>query len=314
MANEVTNALLVSNGGREALMIVQNMLDQPVYDAADFRNLMIEMPWSLIGTATANITIDAAPGAFAAASSETSGGISNSAYTTSNYSLTIAPYRKQYQMSDLFALTGGVVDPGTLLRKLQQGEGLTYTDLLNALYPSITQSVSDTGQDLTVDDIYTAMFTLNAANVEIGAGMELVADLSPVHFNNFQASLRGETGAVQFRDDTQQMLMAKSIGYKGMWNGIAFYQCDSKASANSAADAVSCLFTRGAFKYTMGDASALAQANMIAPGNVLLASRSLVLELSRDASNGLSTAVGHMYPAVAIANATKAVKLVFGIS
>jgi hypothetical protein len=64
----------------------------------------------------------------------------------------------------------------------------------------------------------------------------------------------------------------------------------------------------------MGDAAALAQANMIAPGNILLASRSLVLELSRDASNGLSTAVGHMYPAVAIANATKAVKLVFGIS
>lgn len=310
MANELTNALLVTNGGREALMIIQTILDQPVYDPADLRNLMIEVPWNLVGTATGNVTIDAAPGAFAAASSETSSGISNSAYTTSNYSLTIAKYMRKYQMSDLFAVTGGVIDPRAVANKLLLGEGLTYTDLLNALYPSITQNVTDSGADLTVDDLYSAMFTLNAANVAHGPGMELVCDLSPVHFNNFQTSLRAETGAVQFRTDTQEMLMAKSLGFKGSWNGVQFYQSDSKTV--SSGDAISCMFTRGAFKYTSGDASRLAQSGMIAPGNLLLSSPGIVLELERDATNALSSAVAHMFPAVAIANATKAVKLVFG--
>lgn len=314
MANETTNALLVTNGGREALMIIQTILDQPIYDPADFRNLMVEIPWSLVGTATANITIDAVPGAFAAASSETSSGISNSAYTTSNYSLTIAKYMRKYQMSDLFGVTGGIIDPRAVANKLLVGEGLTYTDLLSALYPSITQNVTDSGADLTIDDVFSAMFTLNAANVANGPGMELILDLSPVHFNNFQTSLRSETGAVQFRADTQEMLMAKSLGYKGNWNGISIYQSDSKSSANSNADAVSCLFTRGAFKYTAGDASRMAAADMIAPGNLLLSTPRVVLELERDATNGLSSVIGHMFPAVAIANATKAVKLVFGIS
>lgn len=313
MANEATYSSFETNGGRVGALL-SALVDEALYDPTDLRVCMIQVPWDQIGSDTLDVAIDAAPGAFAANSSETSfGGTDPSAYTTSKFQLVPAGYTRVYQPTDLFALTGGPIDVERMARNLSLGVGLTITDMLAAAFPSITQNVTDTGVDMTVDDIYTGLFTLNLANVEVSAEQPAHAVLWNAHFNDFQASLRGEAGANQWTQQTADMLAAKGRGYKGRWNNVEFYQSDSCSSANAGADKVSALFGYGAYKYAIMPVRRIVDNRMIPAANIYMESEQLLIEIVRDGVNSMSKLVGHMYPAVSAANVTKACKLVFDL-
>ena len=305
MANEVTNATLVTNGGRLAEQL-NAALHQTVYDSTDLRAVIDMIPWMAgSGSATMSVTKLPAPGPAAAASSETSGGFSNSTYTTGEYQLTAARYGRQLTMSDLAGLTApaGGVDFPRLLQTLVQTEALTYTDLIAALFPSISASAGTTEVDLSVDNIFTAMATLELANVQ----GDYSCVLHGQQWADFRNSLRSESGAVQYRADTQGVLDIGAYGAKGSWGGINFWVSDSVVTANAGEDRAGCLFGAGAFAYRGAPVAALAP--IVSPYE-LLRGDTWFIEADRSHANGLTTAILNMYPAVAIAENARAVKIV----
>jgi len=293
MANEITHALLQTNGGQVASVLSPALVDQ-LFDPTDLRNLMSFVPWDVVGSDTLDVTQDVVPVAHAAASSETSGGQANTAYTTSKFSLAIARYVIQYQLTDLLGIAGGPIGIDQVANKISQSIGLTMTDLLCALFGSLSNSVGTTTVDLVVDDVYDADFQLTSSNV----GAERACVLYPEQINNFIESLRGETGTVQFQDATAEMLAAKGPGFAGRWKGIDFWQSDSVNAANTNADSAGAMFGPGCFSYTMGPASRILSAGHVATDDIIVNTGDFFIERNRDSTNGMSALIGNFYPAV----------------
>ena len=104
MANEITLATLVSNGGRIAKILGANVHINLFDSQIGLRRLLTY--YALSGpSATLNTTKLTMGYAAAAASSETSGGASNTLLSTGNFDLTAARYLLKMQPSDLFAMT-----------------------------------------------------------------------------------------------------------------------------------------------------------------------------------------------------------------
>lgn len=306
MANEIRHSTLETNGGQVASVLSALIVDQ-LYDPTDLRALMTFVPYDIVGSDTIDVTKDANPAAFAAATSEIAGGQANTAYTTSRYQLAIARYVLQYQITDLLGLAGGPVDLERVVAKINTGVGLTMTDLLAALFPSLSGSVGTSGVNLTVDNIFDADFSLNTNNAPGGRA----AVLHPVQINDLITSLRGEPGAMQWQDATAEMLESKGPGFKGRWNGIDFWQSDSVNTANAGADRAGALFAPGCWAYTLGPTSRLIQAMHLDPDDILLDAGGLVLiERSRDSTNGMTAAIGNFYPAAVEAEDARGIKIV----
>ena len=304
MANEITTTLLGTNGGLVASVLSDLVIDQ-LYDPTDLTSLMLRIPWSPSGSSTMDVTQDAVPGAFSAPTSEVDGSnIVNSAYTTSEFSLAPSLYARRYQLTDLLPIAGGPVNVERVAANLVAGVGLTMTDLLCALFGSLSNSVGTTTVDLSVSDIFDAVYQLNSSNVS----GNYAAVLYPQQFNDFQNSLRAEAGAVQFAPASEQMLAAKGPGFKGSWLNIDFYQSDSVGTANGGADSAGAMFGQGCFAYTLADPRV--KSGHIPAANTIMANEALILELARDSTNFMSSIVAQCYPAVVEAEDARGVKIV----
>jgi len=295
MADEVTHALLQTNGGQVA-SVLTDMVWQQLFDPTDLRQALVFYDMDgVTGSDTANVTKDAVPGAAAAASSETSGGQSNAAYTTANFGLTWARYVRQYQATDLLMINGGPIGMQRIVDKLNQSIGLTLTDMVCALFPSLANDVGPgSGNPLLVDSLYSAQFQLNSQSVP----GPYYTVLYPQQFNHFQASLRGEPGAVQFIPATADRLRLTGPGVKGDWNGATIIQSDSVTSVNGGADSSGAMFGYGCFAYTLRAWRRIMSSLMINPQDILADFGVGFVERNRDATNGMTTPILNLYPAV----------------
>ena len=302
MANEVTYASLISAGGRIS-PVLSDLLHVLLYDPTGLRALMVlTPPPNGTGAAGQNITKLTRGTVAAAASSETVGGGSNSVLTTTNFTITVARYYAKMQASSLMQMTGGPIDLGTILSILMETLELTLTNLLCALFQNIAGSVGTSGADLSVDDIFSAMFYLNLQNNP----SDLVCVLHPQQINDLQSSLRGETGPMQYRTDAQDLLRPVGVGFRGQFMGIQFYQSDSVETADAGANRAGCMFTMGAFRYCLG---APALDMMVNPADVIAATPEMWVERSRDADNDLSTFFVNFFPGTAEQEDLRAVRV-----
>lgn len=297
MANEITHALLQTNGGQVSSVLAP-MLVQRLFDATDLRALMqFHDLDGILGSDTVDVTQDAVPGPASAFSSETSGGISNSAYTTSKFSLTWAGYGRKLQATDLLMINGGPVQMQQLVNKLDQTIGLTMTDLLCALFTGLSNSVTapgGSGTAFTLDTAYDAMFQLNTSLVP----GNYAAVVYPKQWNQFVASLRTEPGSATFEAATPELLALKGPGFKGTWRGVEWYQSDSVPTANAGADSAGAMFGFGCFGYTIRDWRRLMNNMMISPDDILADLGAAFIERVRDADNNMTSAFLKFYPAV----------------
>ena len=62
MANEVTAAALIAEGGLVSEILSDLILEQ-LYDPTDLTSLMVRVPWNSGGSDTIRSTLDAIPGA-----------------------------------------------------------------------------------------------------------------------------------------------------------------------------------------------------------------------------------------------------------
>ena len=309
MANEITHALQQTNGGQVASILATDELIPQLFDATDLRPLMqFHDLDGLIGSDTVDITQDAVPQAAAAATNETTGGQANTAYTTSRFSLTWARYVLQYELTDLLTVNDGPVQLAQVLRNMNLSIGLTMTDLLTALFPAIANAVGATGVDLSIDNMYSAMFQLNSQSVP----GPYAAVLHPQQFNDFQTSNRGEVVSPLKDGGADSMLADLSgPGFKGTWNAVRLFQSDSVTLVNTSADRSGAMFGFGAFGYTIRSWRKIVGAPaMLDPGDVLADLGVAWVERNRDHTNAMSEGILNFYPAVVEQEDLRAVEII----
>ncbi len=167
---------------------------------------------------------------------------------TASVQVAIARQALRRSATDLFIGTGApgmAYDAATLAMDARNSIVLRRTGLVAALFSAVANTVGTTTVDLDVDDIRDAMFQLQTAR----NSPPFFCTLFPEQLNNFQQSLSGEGGAVQFEAATAGMIQAKGPGYAGNWHGIEFYSSDQVPTANAGADSNGCMWARGAFGY-----------------------------------------------------------------
>jgi len=299
MANEVTTSALASSGGLVA-EILAALVHEQIYDPTDLRAVCTRIPWTAGGSTTMAVTSLPAPAAYTAVT-ETSAA-ANSAYTTSEFTLTCARYARQYEITDLVPMAGSVVDLEVLAGNLVNGMSITISNLIAALFTSISDSAGTTGVDLSVDDLYDAQFALN----DNAAQGPYSCVLAPVQMNDFRSSLRGESGAQSFNPASVEQLATRGPGFQGSWNGINFWQSDQVAT--SGGNRLGCMFADGCFAYSEAPVSLLQ--GHIPADRVLLNAGELLVELIRAASLGETAALAHYYPAVAIAENARGCEII----
>ena len=294
MANEITNADLVTNGGRAAEMILPGW-HQLLYDPTDLRSLCRQYG-RVAGSSVNSITKMPAPPTAAAVSSETSGGTSNTAFTTSEAQITMAAQQVQIQATDLQELVASPdqIDTLAMIQWLSGCMTLRLTDMIAALFASFgTNTVgSGAGEPMTSDHFYSAMYKLNRSNVP-GAGIALVHHADS--HNQFVESLRGEGGAAQFMADTGAMLGAKGPGFKGSILNVSVWQSDSVTNTGGAYK--NGMFGFGALGYQIGPIERLVGVH-INPQDVIMSLPGMIIERKRDADNNMSTFLAKFYAGV----------------
>lgn len=307
MANEVRHSTLQTNGGQVSSVLTDMVVEQ-LFDPTDLRQVMrFDDLDGITGSDSGEVTKDAVPSAAAAATSEILGGQSNTAYTTSRYTHQWSRYVLQYQKTDLLAINGGPIGMQRVINSLNASIGLTLTDLVTALFPALANDVGPgTGNDLTVDDVYSAMFQLNGQSVP----GPYYCVLAPQQYNDFQTSLRSEPGAMQFQPATAEMLKLSGPGFKGEWNNIRFFQSDSVTLVNSSADRSGAMFGMGCFAYTLRSWRGILDAMMINPQDILADFGVGFVERSRDAANGMTTPILNLYPSVIEAEDLRGVEMI----
>jgi hypothetical protein len=289
MADEILYSTI---GDLVVAEVLHKELSFLLHDPTDLRVTMTEMPWSAMNTTSMKVgqitpnDVMTAPGEF------TDPG--NTALTDDSYNLTIAQYRLIRAVSDLAQVVNvdGSVNIALLAQLMVESANRTLTSMLTALFTSLSNTVGTTTVNLDVDDIYDAMFQLTASLAQ----PPFYCVLYPVQYTDFQSSLRGEGGAVQFQSATADMLNLRGPGFKGTWNNIEFWTSDTVPTANAGADSNGAMYSKAAFTYAEADiVAALAP---YVPKYETPMGLKILVEEERDARKGMTDIIGHYYPAV----------------
>lgn len=288
MANEVVYSDLVTNGGAVAEVLSAMVMEQ-LYDPTDLREICTNIPYNNIGSLATAVTKDAVPGAFAEVVDGAS--VSNSAYTTDEFPLSVTQYMRAHELTDLVGISGSPINLDRLVNSLTIGVSLTMTDLICLAFGNLSQTAGTSGVNLSVDDIFEAQFKLNTA---LNSG-PIFCVLAPVQMNDLRTSIRGESGTIQFQPATAEMLQQRGPGFQGEFNGISFFQSDS--CVTSGGNRIGAMLTQGCLGYTLAPVARMQ--GHVPTQNILVNTPELLVELVRDGYGGQTAAVAHMYPGVA---------------
>ena len=270
---------------------LSQVLLQILHETGDLKNTMVEVPFDAsMGTAAAKLGLYQPLDAFSAPGEDTALSVTN--ITDSSATLTVARYGLQRELTDLAQITGQP-DLDRLAADMALSAGYTIGGLLTAAYTNLATTAGTSGVNLNVDAIYAAQYALQLSNVP----GPYYCVLHMKQWNNFQASLRGEVGAVQFQAATDEMLAIKGPSFKGTWHGIEFYTHASVATDGT--DRIGAMYGRGCYAYTEAPIAKVApffQRGVIPVGAMMAVE---FVRGSVGASKGKTFAIGHYYPAVA---------------
>lgn len=218
--------------------------------------------------------------------------VSNTALTETNANITVARRALQYSISDLASLTDSVgLNVQRLAQSMVGSAQMTFQTLLTDVTDGFTSTVGTSGVDMTVDDFFSAQFTLTLASVP----GPYICILHPRQLADLQSSLRAEAGPNQYVAATQDMLSIKGQGFSGMFNGVDIFVSSKVPTANAGADRAGGMFGYGAVGYAEGSPFAtVGAAGIVAP-----AGTPIVVEFERDASSALTKIIGNYYVGVA---------------
>lgn len=169
--------------------------------------------------------------------------VGDSAIDDDDITVTVAPYRKSYPITDLAAaVSGGKLSPQVLATDSIMSAGNTLISLVCALTSGFSQQSGATGQSMTYTYMLQAKNALGARSVP----GPYVAVLSGIQYGHFLLSLAGASTGLAFTEATQAQIDAYGEGFKGYWCGIAIFVSNRVNTANAGADHLGVMFGRGA--------------------------------------------------------------------
>jgi len=166
---------------------------------------------------------------------------------------------------------------------------LRMTTLITTAGGSFTTSVGTSGNALTVTNIFSAIAALEGQSCP----GPFLAVVSPKQLTDFQTSLRGETGALQWIPATAELLAIKGQGYAGNYLGIDFFV--SSKCVTSGADKLGFVISYGAIGYADGTPAPI----MGSGGVIYPMGTKMYVEMGRTPESALTKVVGNYYVGVA---------------
>lgn len=230
--------------------------------------------------------------------------VGNTALTLTSTTITIARQSLARSVSDLAELTdsNGAVNIEALVQDMVGAAAMRFQEMLCNVADDFTSTVGTTTVDMTVDNWFTAQFTLTQAS----ASQQRMGLLFPTQLTDLQNSSRSETGTFEYRQDTQSFLEAKGQGFAGTFVGTPIVASSLVPTANSGADSAGALFAYGAIGYADGTPAPVRGAGEV----VFPAGQRIFVEISRDARGALTDLVGNYYVGVSIMQDGKGVSII----
>lgn len=208
-------------------------------------------------------------------------------------SITVARQALMITSTDLAGLTWGFTS-ASLVEKIAEAmagaAARRFQTLLCDVVDGFTTTVGASGVDFSVTNWFSAKAALQSAS----APGPFLAILHPQQLNDLQASLRGETGALQFVPATAELMQLKGQGYAGMFDGADIYISSLVPTANAGADRAGALMSYGAVAYADG----LVKPE-VAVGGIAIGSGPIYVEAGRDHGMGATSVVGNYFVGMA---------------
>lgn len=298
MANEMTYSDLADQ--RVAALINRELLDLN-FDPTALRSRLRFLPHSLNGSMAMKTPLVQRSYTMAAPGEDTAG--SNSAFVDSSVTLTPARRLLQFYETDIAILSTpeGGLNPEGFARIMAGAVELDYTALACTAGATATTNVGGGATvDCTVDDLYDGVFALNIA---LANGL-ITGCFRPNSFNELVASLRGETGAIQYLPNVGAILNGiGGSGYKGTLLGVDIMSMDKVIEDTNVNQ--NFLFVPDAIVYTYGAVGKVLP--YITPSmGVSSDAMSYITSKWDDTKAALTTILNH-YPSVAVADQNKLV-------
>lgn len=195
-------------------------------------------------------------------------------------SVTVARQALMITSTDLAGLTWGF-SSASLVEKIAEAmagaAARRFQTLLCDVTDGFTTVVGSSGVDFSVTNWFSAKAALQSAS----APGPFLAILHPQQLNDLQASLRAETGPMQFVPATAELMSLKGQGYAGMFDGVDIYTSSLVPTANAGADRAGALMSYGAVAYADGIVTP-----QVAVGGIAIGSGPIYVETGRDVGDG----------------------------
>ena len=238
--------------------------------------------------------------AFSATAAENTD-VATTALTDSSVSIAVARAALRRDISDLADLTGfsgSDITPETLASAMVIEAEAFFVAQVAAAVATASANVGTSGVDASIDDLFSAIFTLELTSNE----GPFTALLHPQQLADLQDSLRAEAGAVQFMPSSAALLEIKGQGYAGSFLGVDIYKSAHVTSAGGNKEGG--MWGVGAIGFAEGSPN-IAYGDVVRP-----AASPLVVEFQRDASAATTEIVGHYYLGVAVIEQDRLVGIV----
>lgn len=295
MANEITFANTV--GDLKLAKILNNEIQLLLADRFSLRNHpSIFQAGNISGRGSSVLSVPQAGLDGFDLMSATGGEIAataNVALTDSSADITISRFALRREISDLANMTDSVgLTVERLAADMVGGYEMAVTNAICDTIDGFTTVAGTSGVDLSVDDFFSALFSLEQASVPT----PYVAVLHPVQLTDLQSSIRAEGGALQYIAATQEMLQAKGQGFAGSFLGVDIFKSSKVPTANGGADRAGAMMGYGAIGMAEGSVrpiAALGGALQFPAGTII------AVEYERTAATALTSITGNAYFGVA---------------
>jgi N4-gp56 family major capsid protein len=232
--NDTVYSAIIADMVLDALMAA--VVTPPLLRHFDFRN----QPSKTINVPKAD--------SFTASAATEGTELSNTALTTGYATGTAAEIGIMATVTDVLEVSDIPAAHGARLKQLGRALGDKLDVDITALSSGFTSSVGTTTADLTVANILSTIYTLEAAN----APKPFVGVLHPIQIADIRTALENNANAPfqsqGIRAGTQELGPA-GVGHAGSWFGLELFFSTNVPTANAAADRSGMVFSRN---YALG--------------------------------------------------------------
>lgn len=217
--------------------------------------------------------------------------VQRSAVDDDEGSVTVAPWRKAYEFSDLAkAVDTGLLTPTMLARDAVMATANTLVHMLAQLVGSFSNTSGTPGQALTGLHLLTARAQLAARSVP-GPYLAVLSGSQTEDFHGWLAATSG--GGVQWMPATQEQLNAYGEGFQGIWGGIWIFHSNRVPTTNGGTDSAGGMFGYGAVSWAESSFAPEPDPNIVDFGGVIGGRGAVRFERSREGIAGNTTYITH---------------------